>query len=219
MSPDPGTAVASGLRLALLLSGAIMLSACGDGQDIQRPADADAEVNAAGEPVASEEIDPVSRPPAVDIGPDLQWDDLIPADWQPEALLHDQDVDQISDDDPRAYELMGRLRALWARAPLVAALDGRHVRLSGLLMPLDSDGREMTEFLLVPYFGACIHVPPPRANQTVHVVTAAGAGHIGEMFDSVEVEGRMRILPDGDRVGDAGYMIEDARVGFADDAM
>ncbi|MGB5834968.1 MAG: DUF3299 domain-containing protein [Thiohalocapsa sp.] len=143
---------------------------------------------------------------------ELEWDDLIPADWQPEKLLADYDADNLEDDDPRAAELMDRLKALWAEAPVVDGFDGQLVKLPGFVVPLTTDATEIPEFLLVPYFGACIHVPPPPANQTVHVLTADGAAYRGELFDTVWVEGRMRVTPFSDELGDAGYRIEEAAV-------
>ena len=50
-----------------------------------------------------------------------------------------------------------------------ASLDGQNVRIPGYLLPLEYQGKQVTEFLLVPYVGACIHVPPPPPNQIVHV--------------------------------------------------
>ena len=54
---------------------------------------------------------------------------------------------------------------------VVASLNGRRVRLSGYVVPLKHKGRRVSEFLLVPYVGACIHVPPPPQNQIVYVTT------------------------------------------------
>lgn len=52
----------------------------------------------------------------------------------------------------------------------VPELDGQYVKLPGFIVPLESDeGGLIDEFLLVPYFGACIHVPPPPPNQLVYV--------------------------------------------------
>jgi len=58
-----------------------------------------------------------------------------------------------------------RLRA----QSVVPELDGQVVRMPGYLLPLEFSGKEVTEFLLVPYVGACIHSPPPPPNQIVHV--------------------------------------------------
>jgi hypothetical protein len=52
---------------------------------------------------------------------------------------------------------------------VVAGLDGKQVRIAGYLLPLEFSEEGNTEFLLVPYVGACIHVPPPPANQIVFV--------------------------------------------------
>jgi hypothetical protein len=143
---------------------------------------------------------------------ELSWDDLIPADWQPEALMEEYDADNLSDDDPRANELMDKLRALWAEAPVVEALDQRLVRLPGFVVPLEINADRIREFLLVPYFGACIHVPPPPANQTILVTTPEEQPYVGALFDTVWVEGRLRVEPFSNELGDAGYRIEQAAV-------
>ncbi|MCW5966727.1 MAG: DUF3299 domain-containing protein, partial [Bryobacterales bacterium] len=54
------------------------------------------------------------------------------------------------------------------------ALDKKLVRVPGFIVPLEDSATEATEFLLVPYQGACIHVPPPPPNQIVHVMMAKG---------------------------------------------
>lgn len=146
---------------------------------------------------------------------ELSWDDLVPADWQPETLMEEMgeyDAESLSDDDPRALELLDKLKALWAEAPVVEALDGRQVRLPGFVVPLEMDTTQTREFLLVPYFGACIHVPPPPANQTILVTTPDDRPYPGGLFDTVWVEGRMRVAPFSDELGDAGYRIEEAEV-------
>ena len=53
-------------------------------------------------------------------------------------------------------------------------IDGAHVRIPGYLLPLELENDEATEFLLVPYQGACIHTPPPPPNQIVHVKLESG---------------------------------------------
>jgi hypothetical protein len=193
--------------LVLLLILPLLLAACDrEAGQAQQPSERAGAVAPAPEPAAG----PLPADP--DTLVELEWDDLIPADWQPDKLLAEYDADNLDDDDPRAQELMDRLKALWAEAPVVDALDGRRIRLPGFVVPLTTDATEIPEFLLVPYFGACIHVPPPPANQTIHVVTADGAPYHGELFDTVWVEGRMRVTPFSDDLGDAGYRIEGAAV-------
>lgn len=143
---------------------------------------------------------------------ELEWDALIPEDWRPEAIFADYPVDELADDDPRAQELMERLEALWAEAPVVEALDGETVRLPGFVVPLETGTGEIREFLLVPYYGACIHVPPPPANQTVHVLASPdGAIELG-LFDTVHVTGVLEVAPVDTALAEAGYTIRGARV-------
>ena len=139
---------------------------------------------------------------------DLDWDTLIPADWRPEALLGDLNLDNISDEDPEAIDAMEKLKALWAEAPVVQELDGKRVRIPGFVVPLDLEPGKIAEFLLVPYYGACIHVPPPPANQTIFVRMPQGRPLEGEMFDTVWVEGTLKVTPTHSELAEAGYLIE-----------
>jgi len=194
----------------LLLSLVLALAGCGDGGDT-RGSDADAGDSSGGD-LTPEELAATPRPRALADGPELEWDDLIPADWRPDKLFEEYDVDNIDDDDPRADALMDKLEALWAQAPVVPQLDGHSVKLPGFVVPLTTDATEIREFLLVPYFGACIHVPPPPPNQTVYVVTSEDGAYRGELFDTVWVEGTMHVEQFTDDLGNAGYRIDAVRV-------
>ncbi len=143
---------------------------------------------------------------------EIDWDALIPEDWQPETLMSDYDVDNMSDDDPRAQELLNKLKALWDEAPVVPTLEGQRVKLPGFVVPLEMDAEKIDQFLLVPYYGACIHVPPPPANQTVHVVTLEDKAFEGGLFDVVWVTGTMRVERSSSELAEAGYRLEEASV-------
>jgi hypothetical protein len=67
---------------------------------------------------------------------------------------------------------------------------GTTVRLPGYVLPLAFKGKKAVEFLLVPTVGACIHTPPPPANQVVHVVYPEGT-EIDGLFTSVWISGEM----------------------------
>ena len=69
-------------------------------------------------------------------------------------------------------------------------LNEQQVRLAGYVLPLEMDGLKITEFLLVPYVGACIHEPVPPANQIVLVKFAQGIEVAGR-FTPVWVQGKM----------------------------
>ena len=140
---------------------------------------------------------------------DLEWEDLMPEGWDPladlQALL-DDDVQDLADDSARAVELYYAYQEAVRSAPVVGALDGQKVRLPGFMVPLDFEGTETSEFLLVPYFGACIHTPPPPSNQIVYVTTVAGYP-MKELFEPVWVTGKIRAQAFLNDVGDAGYTI------------
>jgi len=101
----------------------------------------------------------------------IQWRDLISQDAiQPEALFANMNLNTISDSDPMAQEMLQDILAEWANAPVNELLNDQSVNISGYIVPLDwSDDRSLSKFLLVPYFGACIHSPPPPANQIIYV--------------------------------------------------
>lgn len=141
---------------------------------------------------------------------EIDWEVLVPADWQPENIIGDIDIENLSDDDPRAIELFEKMKELFKDAPVVPEFDGKEVKLPGFVVPLDMDARKIEEFLLVPYYGACIHVPPPPANQTIHVVTSES--YRGELFDAVWVTGTMRIEHLSSELAEAGYRLENATV-------
>lgn len=138
---------------------------------------------------------------------ELEWDALIPEDYQPDKLLEEYQPDSMSDDDPRAEELMTKLRELWDQAPVREELDGENVRLPGFVVPLEGDAEETSSFLLVPYYGACVHVPPPPANQTVYVLTEPGKGAPPGLFDVVWVSGTMSVKRITNDTAEAGYTL------------
>jgi hypothetical protein len=97
---------------------------------------------------------------------------------------------------------------------LNSALDGQIVRLPGYLLPLEFSGKQVSEFLLVPWVGACIHTPPPPPNQIVHVRTEKPFDLSG-LFAPVWVTGQLKagatkkslFLIDGTSDIDIGYSI------------
>jgi uncharacterized protein len=194
------------LAKTVLALAAALLSACGE----------DPEPMASGSPAASgagpnqEEL--AAEPGAAGEYAVLDWEALIPPEWHPDKLTEEYDVANLADDDPRARELMAKLQALWKEAPVVPSLDGKRIRLPGFVVPIEADAESVGDFLLVPYYGACIHVPPPPANQTVHVVTAKGGEYHGGLFDTVWVNGTLKVQPLSSELGDAGYRIDAVRV-------
>ena len=141
---------------------------------------------------------------------ELEWEDLMPEGWDPfaelEALAGD-DVQDLSDSNVRAVELFNAYQEAVRSAPVVSDLDGQRIRLPGFVVPLDFEDTEISEFLLVPYFGACIHTPPPPSNQIVYVTTVAGYP-LKELFEPVWVTGEISLQGYRNEVGDAGYSLQ-----------
>lgn len=138
---------------------------------------------------------------------EIAWDDLMPPGWDPMKDFDVRELGSMGDGDPRARDLLSRLREAWDNAPVRKDLHDTQVRLSGYVVPLEAEGKEMRQFLLVPYFGACIHVPPPPANQIVHVVMERPARGV-RMMDAVSVSGRIRVLASSTEYGKASYRID-----------
>lgn len=138
---------------------------------------------------------------------EIQWEALVPKGWNPAKDLQALDLASLDDADPRAVEAMEKVKALWDAAPTEPALAGKKVRLPGFAIPLERKGDKVTEFLLLPYFGACIHSPPPPANQIVRVVSAKPLGKMQTM-DAVWVSGTLTLERVDTPWGKAGYRID-----------
>ena len=94
-----------------------------------------------------------------------------------------------------------------APAAIVTELDGKTVRIGGYIVPLDFEKTKVTEFLLVPFVGACIHVPPPPANQIIYVKMEKGI-QVAGTFDPVTVTGKMTAAQTFTGLAETGYSIE-----------
>ena len=88
---------------------------------------------------------------------------------------------------------------------VVEELNEKQVKLPGFIVPLEmGDGGKVGEFLLVPYFGACIHYPAPPPNQIVYV-TMPEPVEVKSIWDPVWVTGEMRTESRHSELGSAGY--------------
>jgi len=157
---------------------------------------------------AEEKSTPSPLPPGTE---EIQWKQLIPQDWNPRATLDRLGVDQFKDNDPKAKQIMAKIRAEWDQAPAVSALDGKRVRITGYVVTLEGDENGATEFLLVPFYGSCIHTPPPPANQVVHVLTSKPIP-AAVMFNQVRVTGKITVVQAKTGLASAGYQMRDADV-------
>ena len=87
-------------------------------------------------------------------------------------------------------------------------LDGKKVRVPGFVVPLDDADLEGAEFLLVPYYGACVHTPPPPPNQMAFIQMAGKKSVKLGLFDAVWMEGTLKITNYDSPYGQVGFTIE-----------
>lgn len=150
----------------------------------------------------------VGHAPA-DEGPvDILWEDLVPGGGN--ALgdaLNDTLGDLLDHETAQALGLMDQQ----TYGEVTTAYDGTRVRLPGYMVPIAYDGVGVTEFLLVPYVGACIHVPPPPPNQIV-MVTAETPYPVSGYFEPIYVTGVMQTEALTTDLAEVGYFIPDAEI-------
>lgn len=158
-----------------------------------------------------ERLNPGAASSAKPDAKEISWETLVPADWNPFSRFKALKLDQLSDSDPRAIEALAQLRADLDQAPVVQKLAGSRVKIPGFLVTLEATKAGVKEFLLVPYFGACIHVPPPPANQIIHVFPEKPVPEDVAMFP-VWVSGTLETTRSNTNRGAAGYRIRSAAV-------
>jgi hypothetical protein len=137
----------------------------------------------------------------------ITWDVLVPQGWEPFKEFKDLSFQSMDDGDPKAMAMLKKMRDVWDNAPVNAAIVGQTVRIPGFVVPLEDTKDGMKEFLLVPYFGACIHSPPPPANQIVHVLPRSPAKGLRSM-DAVWITGTLATVRTDSYMGAASYRIE-----------
>ena len=137
----------------------------------------------------------------------IGWEQLIPAGWDPYKDLKALNLDTLKDNDPKAEEALKKMRTMWDNAPINPLILGQSVRLPGYVVPLEDLAAGIKEFLLVPYFGACVHSPPPPANQIVHVLLDKPAKNL-RLMDVVWVNGPMSATKTDSHMGVASYRID-----------
>jgi hypothetical protein len=92
------------------------------------------------------------------------------------------------------------------------SLEGATVRLPGFIVPLEAvKGSEVSEFLLVPYFGSCIHVPPPPPNQIVYVHASKRSG-IESIYDAYWITGKLHLQIKTTRLGSTAYELSAEKI-------
>lgn len=128
---------------------------------------------------------------------ELDWLEMMPKD-EVDALMNAPVIDHSG---LTRAEQQGSFRT-------IPELDGQLVRLPGYIVPIDTNEKgELTEFFLVPYFGACIHVPPPPPNQIV-LVRLKKPIPMTDIWEAYWVEGVLRIETQRNEIAASAYTME-----------
>ena len=147
---------------------------------------------------------------------ELDWLELMPEEDRqaleamPEIEHNSPEADGFSDQG--GLKQSEGLPEVMYSAKTVPALDGKQIRLGGYPVPLESDSQgRSVEFFLVPYPGACIHVPPPPPNQIV-LVRYPGGVTLEDIYAPLWVDGTLRVEPVTNDLADAAYSLVAERV-------
>ena len=142
---------------------------------------------------------------------EITWEELVPKGWDPMASFKGLNMSRLKDSDPRAIEALEKMKVVWAEAPVEASFDGKKIKLPGFVIPLERKGDAVLELLLVPYFGACIHTPPPPANQIIHVILKKPVEGM-KMMDTFWISGTLSLQRGDSSLGIYGYRMSGERL-------
>jgi len=143
---------------------------------------------------------------------ELRWDELWPRGWDPGGATKGlpPNLDRLDDADPQAKAALEKMRKFLDEAPVLQSLNGQNVRLPGYLVPIRAGKAGVSEFLLVPYFGACVHSPPPPANQIVYCRSDRPLSGL-RVMEAVWVSGRIEAARTESPMGVSGYRLAVAK--------
>lgn len=129
---------------------------------------------------------------------EVWWEDLIPPGVPYSEIIGEGDMDIENDTWAPIYDANG--------IKLNEDLDGAYIKMPGFILPFEVTAQGVVDFMLVPYVGACIHTPPPPANQLV-VANVQTPWPTDQLWDAVWVTGTMRTQLQSTAFGQTGYSI------------
>lgn len=129
---------------------------------------------------------------------EITWDDLIPSGVPYSQIIGEGVVDEVNDTwRPQFDEHATKMNE---------ALNGAYIKMPGYIIPWDVTSAGVTSFILVPYVGACIHVPPPPPNQLVFVTTETPWPN-DMLWEPVWVIGHMKSEFQTTEIAEIGYSL------------
>lgn len=156
-----------------------------------------------GDAQSYEEIDWTELMPAEDLSALLNrpafLDDI--ADGSAQDSLDSFQQRQLEDEQAQQYQ------AALSSTRVIQGFDGKAIRIPGFIVPLaQNEDKEVTRFFIVPYFGACLHMPPPPPNQILYVESEQGIA-LENLYDPYWFEGVVSIEQKVDAIGTSAYSL------------
>lgn len=178
-----------------------------------------------GSPVKAQKVSepsPVEAPKPVSYR-EVEWTDLMPEE-DLEALLDPpqeildipdgSEMDQISSQISSAIEQANDspYQQALTSTTVVDSFNNQHIKIPGYIVPLDFDKQNLTtRFFLVPFFGACIHVPPPPPNQIILVDYPQGI-KVKSLYDVFSISGLLKTSLFQHQMATSAYVMKAAKV-------
>jgi len=147
----------------------------------------------------------------------IQWIELMPKEDldalmnPPSAITNIEDgseEDALSDD---MYEAIlkatdDKYQAALSSTKTVPEINKKKIQIPGFVVPLEIKENTTTEFFIVPYFGACIHYPPPPPNQTIHASFKEGFD-LNDIYEAYVFQGNITIAKTENDLATSTYQL------------
>ncbi|MBA3582076.1 MAG: DUF3299 domain-containing protein [Gammaproteobacteria bacterium] len=141
----------------------------------------------------------------------IEWTALMPSSDQKALQLAPPISHNIVMDFDENGELKWELPEVYSSAKTVPTMHGQYIKIAGFIVPIEMDEKHIYEFFLVPYFGACIHVPPPPPNQIIYVRYPQGLT-AAEIIDPFWVVGTLQIEKVAKGIAASSYTLKADKV-------
>ncbi|KTF08677.1 DUF3299 domain-containing protein [Pseudoalteromonas sp. H103] len=150
---------------------------------------------------------------------EIEWIQLMPKDdldalLNPPEYLEEivdgsgQDTLNSLDAKPFDNEQDKRYQQALSSVRVIESYNNKKLRIPGFIVPLESEeGKRISEFFIVPYFGACLHMPPPPPNQIIYVKFDQGVD-LKSLYDAFWFEGTLTINTVENELGTSAYQLK-----------
>lgn len=146
---------------------------------------------------------------------EIEWINIMPQE-DLDALMNPPDyLSQIADGSAednmdtlkelaKGNEQLQRFQDALSSTRIVEEYLDKKIRIPGFIVPLEGEDQTITEFFIVPFFGACLHMPPPPPNQIIHVEYAEGV-ELENLYDAFWFEGTLTSKMISNDLGASAY--------------